>query len=97
MPATCLPRGTSSYSFGDVAANGDSAHVPSPPYALSYSFGDVAASGGYYLACGADKIVAQPGTITGSIGVVVGKFNVRGLLEEWGGCLWGWGWMVPPE
>lgn len=33
------------------------------------SFGDVAASGGYYMACGADSIFAQPNTITGSIGV----------------------------
>jgi protease-4 len=33
------------------------------------SMGDVAASGGYYIACGADKIYAQPNTITGSIGV----------------------------
>jgi protease-4 len=33
------------------------------------SFGDVAASGGYYMACGANKIFAQPNTITGSIGV----------------------------
>lgn len=33
------------------------------------SFGDVAASGGYYIACAADSIFAQPGTITGSIGV----------------------------
>lgn len=37
------------------------------------SMGDVAASGGYYLATGADWIVAQPGTITGSIGVFAGK------------------------
>lgn len=34
------------------------------------SFGDVAASGGYYIACGANKIVATPSTITGSIGVI---------------------------
>ena len=36
---------------------------------LIVSFGDVAASGGYYMACGADSIFAQPNTITGSIGV----------------------------
>lgn len=36
---------------------------------LVVSFGDVAASGGYYIACGADSIFAQPNTITGSIGV----------------------------
>ncbi len=37
------------------------------------SMGDVAASGGYYIAMAADEIVAQPGTITGSIGVLTGK------------------------
>ena len=37
------------------------------------SMGDVAASGGYYIAAGANKIVAQPSTITGSIGVVAGN------------------------
>lgn len=40
------------------------------------SMGDVAASGGYYIATAADAIVAQPGTITGSIGVIFGKFVV---------------------
>lgn len=43
-----------------------------------------AASGGYYIATGADKIVAQPGTITGSIGVVVGKMTIGKLLEQVG-------------
>ncbi|MGB6455374.1 MAG: signal peptide peptidase SppA, partial [Streptosporangiaceae bacterium] len=37
------------------------------------SMGDVAASGGYYIAMAADEIVAQPGTVTGSIGVITGK------------------------
>jgi protease IV len=37
------------------------------------SMGDVAASGGYYISMAADEIIAQPGTITGSIGVVTGK------------------------
>jgi protease-4 len=37
------------------------------------SMGDVAASGGYYISMAADEIVAQPGTITGSIGVLTGK------------------------
>lgn len=46
------------------------------------SMGDVAASGGYYIATGADKITAQPGTITGSIGVLLGKVNINGLLAE---------------
>ncbi|MFD0682870.1 signal peptide peptidase SppA [Actinomadura fibrosa] len=48
------------------------------------SMGDVAASGGYYVAMAADTIVAQPGTITGSIGVVVGKAVLSGLLERVG-------------
>ncbi len=48
------------------------------------SMGDVAASGGYYISMGADKIIASPGTITGSIGVVGGKVSVRGLYEKIG-------------
>ncbi|WP_026401084.1 signal peptide peptidase SppA [Actinomadura rifamycini] len=48
------------------------------------SMGDVAASGGYYVAMGADVILAQPGTITGSIGVVVGKAVVSDLLDRIG-------------
>jgi protease-4 len=48
------------------------------------SMGDVAGSGGYYISMGADKIVATPGTITGSIGVVGGKMAVRGLFEKVG-------------
>ena len=46
------------------------------------SMGDVAASGGYYIAMGADKIIAAPGTITGSIGVVGGKMAIRGLVRK---------------
>jgi len=45
------------------------------------SLGGVAASGGYYIACGADYIVANPGTITGSIGVIVEYLNMEGLLK----------------
>jgi len=48
------------------------------------SFGDVAASGGYYLASAADRIVAAPGTLTGSIGVVFFKPDVSALLERVG-------------
>jgi protease-4 len=47
-------------------------------------FDDVAASGGYYLACAATKIVAQPATLTGSIGVVAGKLNLAGLYDKIG-------------
>jgi protease IV len=45
------------------------------------SMSDVAASGGYYIACGASKIIAQPSTITGSIGVVAGKPVMRGFYD----------------
>src|SRR6266850_1185518 len=45
------------------------------------SMGDVAASGGYYIACNANKIVAEPSTITGSIGVVGGKPVVKGFYD----------------
>lgn len=44
---------------------------------------DVAASGGYYISMGADKIVAQPSTITGSIGIFGGKFNINGLYKDY--------------
>jgi protease IV len=48
------------------------------------SMGAVAASGGYYVSMGADAIVANPGTITGSIGVVTGKLVARGLKDRLG-------------
>jgi protease-4 len=48
------------------------------------SMSDVAASGGYYVSAGAHRILAQPGTITGSIGVVLAKPNVKGFLAALG-------------
>jgi len=48
------------------------------------SMGTVAASGGYYIASAADSIVANPGTITGSIGVIVEFMNFEGLLSKLG-------------
>jgi protease-4 len=48
------------------------------------SFGDVAASGGYYMASGADRILADATTLTGSIGVVLFKPNIGGMLD-WAG------------
>ena len=48
------------------------------------SMGAVAASGGYYVAAAADGIVANPGTITGSIGVIMGYTNFEKLLEKIG-------------
>ena len=46
------------------------------------SLGDVAASGGYLVAAGADAIVAQPSTLTGSIGVFAAKPDLAGLLDK---------------
>lgn len=46
------------------------------------SMGSTAASGGYYIAIGADKIFANGGSITGSIGVISQIFNVKGLLDK---------------
>ena len=48
------------------------------------SMGNVAASGGYYLAAAADGIMANPGTITGSIGVIMSYTNYRQLFEKIG-------------
>ena len=48
------------------------------------SLGSVAASGGYYVASAADAVVANPGTLTGSIGVIVQLANVEGLLDKIG-------------
>jgi protease-4 len=48
------------------------------------SMGDVAGSGGYYVAAAADKIVAEPATLTGSIGVLAGKLVVADLLKKIG-------------
>jgi protease-4 len=48
------------------------------------SMGDVAASGGYFISAPADVIVAQPGTITGSIGVIMGKPVLREMFGRAG-------------
>lgn len=48
------------------------------------SLANVAASGGYYLAAGCDAIFAEPMTVTGSIGVFYGKFDLSGLLAKLG-------------
>src|SRR5262249_621895 len=48
------------------------------------SMGDVAGSGGYYVACGADTIFADASTITGSIGVVSGKFMTTEMWKKVG-------------
>jgi protease IV len=56
-------------------------HHPMP---VVVSFGNVAASGGYYIACAADKIVANPGTITGSIGVIMETPEFSDLIGKVG-------------
>jgi protease IV len=48
------------------------------------SFSDAAASGGYYISMTGDPIVSYPNTITGSIGVIYGKINLRGLYDKVG-------------
>jgi len=48
------------------------------------SMGSVAASGGYYIACGADEVFANPNTLTGSIGVISIVPNLEGLLDKIG-------------
>lgn len=48
------------------------------------SMGDICASGGYYVACATDKIYANPGTLTGSIGVILNGMNFKGLADKLG-------------
>jgi protease-4 len=48
------------------------------------SFGDVAASGGYYIGVAGTPVFAEAGSITGSIGVIAGKANLRGLYDRLG-------------
>lgn len=52
--------------------------------AVIASMGTVAASGGYYIAAATDRIMANPGTLTGSIGVIMETANVEGLLSKLG-------------
>ncbi len=59
----------------------ETVHLRKP---LIASMSDVAGSGGYYIAMGAKKIIAAPGTLTGSIGVIGGKLVTRGLHEKLG-------------
>jgi protease-4 len=52
--------------------------------AVVASMGTVAASGGYYIAAATDRIIANPGSLTGSIGVIMETANVEGLLKKVG-------------
>ncbi len=57
----------------------ENAKAKKKPVVVSMS--DYAASGGYYISCNADKIVAQPNTLTGSIGMFTGKMSFKGLYN----------------
>jgi protease-4 len=70
--------GGSSYSSDLIWHAIENAKVKKP---IVISMGDVAASGGYYIACNANKIIAEPSTITGSIGVFAGKPVLKGLYD----------------
>jgi protease IV len=59
-------------------------HVRNSRKPVIASMGTVAASGGYYVACGADTIMANPGTTTGSIGVIAEIPNAESLLDKIG-------------
>jgi protease-4 len=59
-------------------------HEDDPNRPIVTSMSDLAASGGYYVAVPADAIVAQPGTLTGSIGIFGGKIVIGGALEKAG-------------
>ncbi|MBS1873878.1 MAG: signal peptide peptidase SppA [Acidobacteria bacterium] len=72
---------------GDAIASDDILHEmkelsKAKPMVISMS--DVAASGGYFMAVTGDPIVAYPGTITGSIGVITAKPNLKGLYDKLG-------------
>jgi protease-4 len=72
---------------GEVTASDDiwrQMNVLSKKKPIVISMSDLAASGGYYMAMTGDQIIAEPGTLTGSIGVVFGKPNLHGLYDKLG-------------
>ena len=72
---------------GDALASADLHHTVERirrEIPVIVSMGDVAASGGYYMACGADRIFADRMTVTGSIGIITGKFSFGGLMDSLG-------------
>lgn len=54
------------------------------PQKVVVSYGNVSASGGYYISANSERIFASPTTITGSIGVVMLRADLRGLAHQWG-------------
>jgi protease-4 len=72
---------------GDALASEDMLHAMERArerVPVVVSMGSVAGSGGYYMACGADQIFADHMTLTGSIGVITGKFSIRDMLASLG-------------
>ena len=72
---------------GDALASNDMHHAVEriiQEIPVIVSMGGVAASGGYYMACGADRIFADRMTITGSIGIITGKFSFGELIDNLG-------------
>jgi protease-4 len=72
---------------GDAIASDDilrEAKLLSQKKPLVVSMSDVAASGGYFVGMTGDSVLAYPNTITGSIGVIYGKVNLRGLYDKLG-------------
>ncbi len=75
---------------GSVSASDEMYHriltykIAHPGIPIVVTMGGVAASGGYYAACAADYLFAEPTTITGSIGVLMPQYNISGLAEKWG-------------
>jgi protease-4 len=72
---------------GDAIASDEILHeakILSKKKPLVISMGDLAASGGYYVAVTGDPIIAYPNTLTGSIGVIYERFNLRGLYDKIG-------------
>ncbi|MCF0216622.1 MAG: signal peptide peptidase SppA [Fibrobacteraceae bacterium] len=59
-------------------------HISNLGIPVVASIGSVGASGGYYIACGADKIFAEPFSLVGSIGIYGGKVDVSGLMAKVG-------------
>lgn len=76
--------GGSALASEQIWAAVERAKITNKPVVIS--MGAYAASGGYYVAANADKIVAMPSTITGSIGVLGGKFSINGALNRYTGA-----------
>jgi protease-4 len=71
--------GGSSYASDVIWHAVENARKKNKPVVVS--MGDVAASGGYYIACNANRIIAEPSTITGSIGIFAGKPVMKGFYD----------------